>query len=177
MGHSRNIGKPQCSAVCRVCLHRIDFQYMCLQRGEFVQLLCPAYHRPLQQSLRRQSWLWRCKLSDKSVLTSVGTWHFPCEGIEYVSVGLWRQDYLQVNFQTPPLDRVTVFIPAVNYFYFKVLFSASMLPCCLDKVALFLFPLPVSCFLLSWLLPQHQATASAGLKTAAAMLHIWGLLY
>lgn len=57
MGQSRNIGKPQCSAVCIVCLHSIDFQYMCQQSGGFVQHSVRTATVYLQQSMWVQSWL------------------------------------------------------------------------------------------------------------------------
>lgn len=56
-GCSRNIGKPQSSAVCIVCLHSIDFQYMCQQSGGFVQHGVRTATVYLQRSMWVQSWV------------------------------------------------------------------------------------------------------------------------
>lgn len=56
-GCSSNIGKPQCSAVCIVCLHSIDFQYMCQQCGGFVQHGVRTATVYLQRSMWVQSWV------------------------------------------------------------------------------------------------------------------------
>lgn len=56
-GCSRNIGKPRCSAVCIVCLHSIDFQYMCQQSGGFVQHSVRTATVYLQRSMWVQSWV------------------------------------------------------------------------------------------------------------------------
>lgn len=56
-GCSRKIGKPQSSAVCIVCLHSMDFQYMCQQSGGFVQHSVRTATVYLQRSIWVQSWV------------------------------------------------------------------------------------------------------------------------
>lgn len=86
---------PQCSAVCIVCLHRIDFQYMCQRRGGLVKQIPTVERVNPELAVMLQIITQECSVFCGDMECHMWL-HAVCDSRDL------GKDYLCLNLQSPP---------------------------------------------------------------------------